>query len=599
MTEAKRTSRGKSSPQPTGDYDAPERIDSDLLTDGISVNFLGLDNRTRSFSTRGWPLGALHLGLCQAFETLSGPTGSLNTERSAAGVWAVMRRFVFFAASIDAGPATIEEIRVRHIKSFLRHRELTVASIEQEARSLNMIITALTNRHELHHEVQRFVSARRPRQSSDAGETGYDPVTFQKMMSAARSDIANIRRRLDDGRQLMATLSSEPDSLDTKTRLLATALTVAQRTGHVAVPAALGVNSWAARLSIARRVFLTYEDLAPLLVLMVGLSGRNSETIKELPAKHDVIDRLTVKIVTTKRRRKSRHWKETVHWELGDDNRSLHTAGGLYRLINTLCQPSRVFSKSDMVWSVWTNGTKNGKKLTNGHAYPWQKSLGAAPLHLSQWGAKHALDIDGKPVAVSLGRIRTTVLQLETRASGGHLPSSTKGNTQDVLFRNYLLGDKTVCEWASVVLTETFQEIEEEIRSRRSRTFELTGGTIGNLPDDPAETVEQTAFLSCADIVNGPWEQGKVCSQSALLCFSCPNALVSARNLPALLCLREELLRRWTESSADLWWPRFGHAWIAITEEILPRFTPEEVAAASEYPVPFVPLTLLEDGNPA
>jgi hypothetical protein len=33
-------------------------------------------------------------------------------------------------------------------------------------------------------------------------------------------------------------------------------------------------------------LFLTREDLPPLLVLMVALTGRNGETVKELRAAH-------------------------------------------------------------------------------------------------------------------------------------------------------------------------------------------------------------------------------------------------------------------------------------------------------------------------
>ena len=41
-----------------------------------------------------------------------------------------------------------------------------------------------------------------------------------------------------------------------------------------------------ARKQLAGRLFLTREDLPPLLVLMVALTGRNGETVKELRAAH-------------------------------------------------------------------------------------------------------------------------------------------------------------------------------------------------------------------------------------------------------------------------------------------------------------------------
>lgn len=63
-----------------------------------------------------------------------------------------------------------------------------------------------------------------------------------------------------------------------------------------------------ARLTLASRLFLLDADLAPLIVLGVGLTGRNAETIKELPAAHTVLEDRAVKLEVVKRRRGDQRW---------------------------------------------------------------------------------------------------------------------------------------------------------------------------------------------------------------------------------------------------------------------------------------------------
>jgi len=54
----------------------------------------------------------------------------------------------------------------------------------------------------------------------------------------------------------------------------------------------------------------------PLLVLLVAVTERNSETVKELPAARRILDSRAVELVVTKRRRGIKRWFETVTWEI-------------------------------------------------------------------------------------------------------------------------------------------------------------------------------------------------------------------------------------------------------------------------------------------
>jgi hypothetical protein len=62
---------------------------------------------------------------------------------------------------------------------------------------------------------------------------------------------------------------------------------------HLALPA---------RRRIAERLFLTMPDLAPLLVLLVAVTGRNIETIKELPAEHRILEGRAVELAPSSAR---------------------------------------------------------------------------------------------------------------------------------------------------------------------------------------------------------------------------------------------------------------------------------------------------------
>ncbi len=71
------------------------------------------------------------------------------------------------------------------------------------------------------------------------------------------------------------------------------------------------------------------KDLTPLLILGVGLTGRNVETIKELPAEHQLLQDAAVAVTVVKRPRGKTRSRETVHWETGRArSRELHTPGG-------------------------------------------------------------------------------------------------------------------------------------------------------------------------------------------------------------------------------------------------------------------------------
>lgn len=159
-------------------------------------------------------------------------------------------------------------------------------------------------------------------------------------------------------------------------------------------------------------LFLTRVDLAPLLVLAVALTGRNGETLKELPAAHELLEGRAVAVEAIKRRRGKAGAVRAVHWEVdARPSRQLHSPGSFYLLLHTLTERSRGFCGSDRIWSVWAGGANMDaeKEATRGHVDPFARHLGGGGLGLTAWAARHdLLGDDGCPLQLSLNRAPCT-----------------------------------------------------------------------------------------------------------------------------------------------------------------------------------------------
>ena len=71
--------------------------------------------------------------------------------------------------------------------------------------------------------------------------------------------------------------------------------------------------------------------------------------------------------------------------------------------------------------------------------------------------------------------------------------------------------------------------------------------------------------------------------------------MITAGHLARLLSLLAALEQRRLEMPEALWWSRYGPAWAAIRNDVLPRFTPAEIANAREQTSPPAMLDLVEE----
>jgi hypothetical protein len=623
-----RPGRGRAALQPDGFYAAEPAIST--VNDELVVAFQGED-RSGTYAFGKLPCPGLHADLAAAFAARTGPTGDLRTKASADSCWQNLVRFLKFLGDYRRPPRNVAALRKTHLEQFRMHCMKTEAELYafKNQQGIHYLLREVKPQSKLRDDVAEVIHQRihtvGPKKSG--GRPGYSDREFGAIMTAARSDVVEIRERIRAAERLVVRFQADPEALAPGERELAMELVSMAATGKVPVSARCRragngaiVHGHRARVEFARRLFLTEADLAPLLVLMVGLSGHNGETIKELPAEHRLLEGRAVAVNLVKRRRGKTLGRETVHWETGGtDSRQLHTPGGCYLLLHELTQRGRRWSGATGIWSIWVNetvGGGNGRELkarTGGHIDPYAASLKRDRGMKKQWAARHGLYADGSgddhpPLGVDLNRLKTTVDVRITRAVGGHLPSASRTNTMDVSFLHYLRNDPRVREWADRILTTALHDAENSARTFHLRILDAAAeqafehnpqdaaAALGTTPEKIKRAAAgelDTLVSSCLDIQHHP-QTGGPCRDSFLTCLRCPNALVAERHLPMLYALLDLLQGELDRLGVDDWCGKHGVTWLIITRLIMPRFTDAQRDAALKAKPDALPLDLLE-----
>jgi len=584
------TRAGRPAVMPAGDYDPPPPVRPGHH--GLIVEFHGEDDRQRVYQLARLPLPGWHPVLAEAFAGRVGPAGGRRTRASADGVWGTLCRFVRYLHTLPDPPRDPTQLHVEHLDGFLNHsggsgRPSAVADMRELARlvrvpPLSELIPGPT---------AEFADQRREATTGTA--PGYSPREFARLRSAARRDVTGLRDRIQAGEALLARAHSDPSGLSSSESHAAAVLVDMAETGVVPAPSVAAPRRGPVRRGLARQLFVTLPDLTPLLVLLVALSGRNIETIKELPAVHRLLDDRAVELRVTKRRRGPRHWTETLTWEIGAPGRELHTPGGLYLLIHSLCARSRGHSHTDGLWSVWRDGNRAQVTGAAEHYNPFAERLHGLGTYQRAWATDHHLtadraeltdgdEVDPTRLVLNFNRLKTTVDVRRTRQLGGHLPSAARSNTPGVLFTNYLRGDPTTLDWAHDIIGEALVDAEHAALDAHHRATRVAGGgpRIAGDPSEPAPSGADTGWSTCRDPNHHP-ATGTACRSSFLDCFHCANALITAAHLPELLALLDALTARHQQMAESDWWARYGATWAAIRHDVLTEFTPAEVERAA------------------
>ena len=318
------TRAGRPALMPTGVYEPPAAVRHEHT--GFSVDFHGEDGRHGTFHIDELPLPGWHAPLAAAWAIRTGPSGRLRTLASARSGWGVVGRLLRFLHSLPDPPADPSRLAAEHLEGFFRHRATTNAEAHAaaEVRDIGKLLRLPPLNATIPPAAMEYANRRWDRNRLGS-KPGYSPRELARLLTTARRDVVGIRDRIQAGEQLLGRRRTAPDTLSPAEAADAALLADLAETGvvphdprpiHLAVPA---------RRRMAERLFLTMPDLAPLLVLLVAVTGRNIETIKELPAEHRILDGRAVELRLTKRRRGVRHWTDTVTWEIGPAGRELRT----------------------------------------------------------------------------------------------------------------------------------------------------------------------------------------------------------------------------------------------------------------------------------
>jgi hypothetical protein len=621
-----RPGRGRAALQPDGFYSPEPAVRA--ASEALVVAFQGED-RSWTYSFGKLPCPGMHADLAAAFAARTGPQGARRTKASADACWAALGRFLNFLGGLRRPPRDLSALRRTHLERFRLHRMTTASELRayRDLMDIYYFLREVEPQGKLRADVAEAIHqrVRMVGRIKFPGRPGYSDREFAAIMTAARSDVVEIRERIRAAERLLSRYEADPGALSPGDRELAGQLVSMATTGRVPAlrrPSSHGgvLLDLRACAKLAGQLFLTEADLAPLVILMVGLSGRNAETIKELPAQHRLLEGRAVAINLVKRRRGKTRSRETIHWEIGSTvSRQLHTPGGLYLLLHELTRRSRRWSGATRIWSIWVHEAAGGttrelKARTGGHIDPYAVSLnrGFRPK-LHQWVARHGLSADSvgddrPPLDFDLNRLKTTVEVRITKAVGGHLPSASRTNTLDVSFLHYLRSDPRVREWADGILTTALHEAENSARTFHLRILdaaaegalrhnpENAAAALGTTPERIKSAVEgelDTLVSSCLDIQHHP-RTGRPCRDSFLTCLRCPNALVAERHLPMLYALLDLLQVELDRLGVDDWCGKHGGTWLIITRLIMPRFTGAQRDAALKAKPGALPLDLLE-----
>ncbi len=622
------TGPGRRSALPAADYKAPALV-HEGASGGLVVDFHGEDGRRGTFDVGKLPLPGWHPLLAEAFAMRTGPGGGLRTLSGAQNRWLPLRRWTYFLASLDPQPVVPAQLTRYHVNAFHTRTDSAAGTRQRDMAELQVLFGQEKIRDQIPMEARDALARRFPGPRTNP-EGGYSAGELDRLTAAARADTARIVRRIRTGEELVRRQQDESEGIPPQQQQLAQVLTDMAATGEV--PPGTGIDQWRERRELAARLFLTWSDLAPLMVLLALVTERNGETLKELPARHRLLVGRAVEVRLVKRRRGADRWFETVTWEIGPEGRELHTPGGLYLLLLELTARSRAFCGSPSALCVWRNGHRvHARGTRHEHYAPFEADLRAGgQLQLSTWaatrtkpvladppaptesakGQENTLPAVEMPLQVTFNKIKTSVDARRTRQLGGHLPSSAKSNTAQVLYTNYLRPDPATREWAEGVMADALADAEraardahaEVVRRRSSPTVipsgstpdQLTGaGLAPGTAHDLAQGHLDTAWSACGDFQHHP-ETGKPCGDSFLLCFLCGNCLITQDHLPRLLALLEALGRLRQRMSEDEWWRRYGLVWVAVRRDILGKFTPAQVAQAQKEQVPDALLDLVE-----
>ena len=527
----------------------------------------------------------LAIAFARALRRLAGLGGRLSVKSTVTDYVRILPMFLTYLVETKNEPDAADRLRADHIDGF-------EAWLAEKGKSnihllfiLTKIIVALREvasegtvafdeqlRDRLAYVTLRPIPPSHPRDA-------YSPYIARQLRDAARADIMAIVQRLRD-----------PKPMNSYSGLLAMEKEIHSHIGakgivrhtdpkyHVLNDARRvhGLSSERLCHQLHERHYLTSHDIIPLLVFLALETGLEPECCKSLR-----VDCLrnpangTVEIAYVKRRARG-----AEHKTLRVRDGGPRTPGGLIRQIIAWTAAARKHRPTDCLWLYYGFGA-----LKSGVNHPQHR--------IDAWTVQHNIrDDDGRPFHLTLSRLRKTHKALWYLKTEGHMTRFSVGHTKEVAARHYAdipslrpLHEATIAdaftEAFTSALSSTVLTPEEEETWRNDPGTALEAAPVGCDPISLLDGRQDIWLASCGGFFSSPYaDPGSPCSQPFWGCLECPNAVITARKLPAILSFLAFLEDQRLSLSASHWAAKFATAHARITMQILPAFSAATVEEA-------------------
>lgn len=526
----------------------------------------------------------LALAVARALRHLAAPGEPLGARSTVKAYAATLPRF--FAYLMEAGEPVggTEMLRARHVDGFeawLESVGLTRVHLFTVLLKVVGVLRqiAVDSPDEVSSDLDdrlRYVSAKpfersRPRDA-------HSPFIARQLRDAARGDVAVIIRRLHQGPP------AEPDPGLQSANVAAHAVIAEHGILTVHDPAWMQLyrarwrrSMTSPQLSQQLHGFhhLTAADVVPFLVLLSLETGLEIECCKGL-----TVDCLrnasggTVEVAYLKRRARGAEHK-TIRVRDGGPA----TPGGLIRQLAQLTATARRHHPSQNLWIYYRSGA-----LTDGIRHPRET--------IDAWTRRHGIvDDDGRPLRLLLSRLRKTHKALWYLKTEGHVARFAVGHTPEVAARHYA-DVPTLRPLHEATVADAFQNavasavtpivlIPEQEAAWRADPAHAPNAPAGSDPVTLLDGEQDVWLASCAGFYASPHGPiGSPCPLPFWGCLECPNAVITARKLPAILSFLDFVEDQRRALHAGDWAVKFGRAHARITIDVLPAFGQAIIAEA-------------------
>ena len=527
------------------------------------------------------PLAIAFASALRRSAALGGPIGAASVIKQYVNSY---RRF-FTWLSDEAGEVDgPEDMRAAHVEGFASalerggmgaiYRHVTVSKIVNTLRAIeadrpDSITPDL-------HERLRYTMATSAERSTP--RDAYSPFVARALRDAARTDVEAIFRRIgtedrtDEGDPVIAGARADVEALIARNGAVRTDSVELRRLYFMRLRRGLPISTLIDDLH--RRHHLHVTDLPPLLVLLALDTGLEPECLKAL-----TVDCLanpsagTVELRYLKRRAGA-----AGHKSMRVRDGGLGTPGGLLRRLIEITTVARQHLPTDCLWVYHSVGG-----LHAGIRHPRER--------LDAWVARHRIvDEDGKPLHLLLSRLRKTHKALWYTKTEGYIARFAVGHTPEVAARHYAdlpslrpLHEATVADAFRDAVVAAMPTILAPAAEKTLREAPEQAGPL--MPPDAVGSIldgEQDLWLAaCAGFHSSPFaEAGSPCQQPFWGCLHCPNAVITARKLPAIMAFLSFVEDQRQGLPGPDWMVKFGQVHARIVHQILPAFSDAVVAEA-------------------